>query len=70
MEDLDIKVNKEEGGLLTLTIPMYRSDVTRPEDVIEEILRIYGFDRVSIPDRVHSSLTFQDRSKSSHGLIV
>ena len=61
LEDLDIKVLNEEGGLLTLSIPMYRSDVTRPEDVIEEILRIYGFDRVSIPDRVHSSLTFQDR---------
>ena len=61
LEDLDIKVLNEEDGWLTLSIPMYRSDVTRPEDVIEEILRIYGFDRVSIPDRVHSSLTFQDR---------
>ena len=61
LEDLDMKVLHEEGGWLTLSIPMYRSDVTRPEDVIEEILRIYGFDRVSIPDRVHSSLTFQDR---------
>ena len=61
LEDLDIKVLNEEGGWLTLSIPMYRSDVMRPEDVIEEILRIYGFDRVSIPDRVHSSLTFHDR---------
>ena len=61
LEDLDIKVVSEESGWLTLSIPMYRSDVNRPEDVIEEILRIYGFDRVSIPDRVHSSLTFQDR---------
>ena len=61
LEDLDIKVLNDEGGWLTLSIPMYRSDVKRPEDVIEEILRIYGFDRVSIPDRVHSSLTFQDR---------
>ena len=61
LEDLDIKVLNDEGGWLMLSIPMYRSDVKRPEDVIEEILRIYGFDRVSIPDRVHSSLTFQDR---------
>ena len=37
-------------------VPAYRSDVTRPADVVEEILRIHGFDQINIPTRISSTL--------------
>ena len=45
---LEIKIeNSNEGGML-VEIPHYRVDVTRPADVIEEILRVYGYNNVKI----------------------
>ena len=45
---LEIKIeNSNEGGML-VEIPQYRVDVTRPADVIEEILRVYGYNNVKI----------------------
>ena len=41
---------------MTLQVPAYRSDVTRPADIIEEILRIHGFDQIEIPSRISSAL--------------
>ena len=52
LKGLDIKVeNKVENGF-TVMVPPYRNDVTREADVIEEILRIYGFNNVEIPENV------------------
>ena len=48
LASLDIVVVSESEDLLTLQIPLYRVDVTREADVIEEILRIYGFNNVEI----------------------
>ncbi|MDQ1296978.1 MAG: phenylalanyl-tRNA synthetase beta chain, partial [Bacteroidota bacterium] len=42
LELLDIKVLREDGDIMDLEIPLYRVDVQREADVIEEILRIYG----------------------------
>ena len=53
---LDIKVLKEQGDHLTLSIPAYRVDVTREADVVEEVLRIYGFNNVPIPEKLNSSM--------------
>ena len=39
-----------------MKVPAYRSDVTRPADVAEEILRIHGFDHVPIPERMTGTL--------------
>ena len=48
LEWLDIKiVNEEEEGWWALEVPAYRVDVTRPADVVEEILRIYGFNELA-----------------------
>ncbi len=55
-ENLDIKVLEKRGDVLMLSIPTYRSDVTRQADVIEEILRIYGFNSVEVPERLLSSV--------------
>ncbi len=56
---LDIKIESEENGTMVLRIPTYRVDVTRPCDVIEEILRIYGYNNVGFTDHVNSSLSYK-----------
>ena len=56
---LDMKITKETADELTLQVPAYRVDVTRPCDVVEDILRIYGYNNVEIPTAVKSSLTIK-----------
>ncbi len=53
---LDIKIIKENKNELELAIPPYRADVTRPADVAEEILRIYGYNNTPVADKLHASL--------------
>ena len=59
LKDLDFEVKNEGADSLTLNVPLYRADVTREADVIEEIMRIYGFNNIPIPSRVKSTLSFQ-----------
>jgi len=49
-------LNETEDGL-TLLVPSYRVDVTREADVIEEILRIFGYNFIEIPEKVYSSIS-------------
>ena len=56
LESLDIHVLQENGDEISIEIPSYRVDVTREADVIEEILRIYGFNLVPIPEKWNLSL--------------
>ncbi|SDS28259.1 phenylalanyl-tRNA synthetase beta subunit [Mucilaginibacter mallensis] len=53
---LDIKIVEESGEGLSLEVPPYRVDVTRDVDVIEEILRIYGYNNIHIPTQIRASL--------------
>ncbi len=53
---LDIKIVKESAEGLSLKVPPYRVDVTREVDVIEEILRIYGYNNIEIPTQIRASL--------------
>ena len=46
-----MKIVEETAEGLSLQIPPYRVDVQRPCDVVEDILRIYGYNNVEIPDR-------------------
>jgi len=48
LELLEIKIIKEEGDKATLSVPTYRVDVQREADIVEEILRIYGYDNVPL----------------------
>ncbi len=48
-----------DGGTMQLEVPTYRVDVRRPCDVIEDILRIYGYNNVAIPASIHASLSFK-----------
>lgn len=57
LELLDIKVVSNNAGLLTLEVPAYRVDVQREIDVVEEILRIYGFNSVDMPEKLTSSIS-------------
>lgn len=52
LEWLEIKIVAEQGKNWHLQIPPYRHDVTRPADVVEEILRIYGFNAVPLPTKM------------------
>jgi len=58
---LDISVIEEKRDVMTLEIPTYRVDVHREADVIEEILRIYGYNNVEISEHVNSTLTWQEK---------
>lgn len=70
---LEMKVMSETEEGLTLKVPAYRVDVQRPCDVVEDILRIYGYNNVEIPTSVKSSLTIKgdvDRSIKLENLIA
>lgn len=54
---LDIKIEKEQGDMLAVVVPPYRVDVRREADLVEEILRIYGYNNVEISDSVRSTLS-------------
>ena len=56
LKDLDIQILSDNGDNLEIQIPAYRVDVTREADVVEEILRIYGFNLVPIPEKWNLSL--------------
>jgi phenylalanyl-tRNA synthetase beta chain len=58
---LDIAILNEESDILHLEIPAYRVDVKLEADVIEEILRIYGYNNVEINSHVNSTLTYNDK---------
>jgi phenylalanyl-tRNA synthetase beta chain len=67
LKDLDIDVETENDTQIELSIPPYRIDVTREEDVIEEILRIYGYNNISIPKQIKSSISYS-KKPNSHDL--
>ena len=56
LQSLDIKVVAENGREWHLEVPNYRVDVTREADVIEEILRIYGFNHIELPKKMAISV--------------
>lgn len=58
LEALEVKVLAEKDGVLTVAVPPYRVDVQREADLIEDILRIYGYNNVEIPSRVRSTLSY------------
>jgi phenylalanyl-tRNA synthetase beta chain len=61
LTDLGINVISESRTSLVVSVPTYRFDVTREADIIEEILRIYGYNNIDIPSAVRSSLSFSEK---------
>jgi len=60
LASLDIKINSVTDGGIGLTIPSYRVDVTREADVIEEILRVYGYNNVEFSHKLNTSISFSE----------
>ena len=67
-ESLEMKVLEENADGLKLEIPAYRVDVTRPCDVVEDILRIYGYNNVEIPTQLKGSLVIKGDEDQKHKL--
>ncbi|MBT8262537.1 MAG: phenylalanine--tRNA ligase subunit beta [Bacteroidia bacterium] len=57
LTSLEIKVNNVTESGIGLTIPAYRNDVTREADVIEEILRVYGYNKVGFSEKLNASIS-------------
>ena len=69
---LEMKITGETPEALSLLVPAYRVDVQRPCDVVEDILRIYGYNNVEIPTSVKSSLSVKgdvDKSVKLQNLV-
>jgi phenylalanyl-tRNA synthetase beta chain len=65
---LEMKVLCETAEALTIEVPAYRVDVTRPCDVVEDILRIYGYNNVESPTQLKSSLVIKGDEDQKHKL--
>ncbi|MFT4601201.1 MAG: phenylalanyl-tRNA synthetase beta chain [Arenicella sp.] len=59
LKELDIEMISESDEEVILKVPAYRVDVTREADITEEVLRIYGFNNVAIPEKLNTSITFR-----------
>jgi len=68
LRSLEIRIADKKDDVLQLDIPTYRVDVTRDVDVIEDILRIYGYNNIEINDVLKSNLSFQTPTDLSHKL--
>ncbi len=71
LEWLDFRIRERNAQILHVVVPAYRTDVYRPADVIEEILRIHGYDQVPIPEQLkmpavpHAALTLESLHQQS-----
>ncbi len=59
LKSLEIEITSESDTALELLVPTYRVDVQRPCDVVEDLLRVYGYNNVEFGDTVHSSLSYK-----------
>ena len=66
LTSLEMTIDSETDEGLELTVPAYRVDVQRPCDVVEDILRIYGYNNVEIPTTLRNSLTQKTIHDLSH----
>lgn len=72
-KDLGMKVLESTSEGMKLEVPAFRVDVQKPCDIVEEILRIYGYNNVEIPSQLKSSLTTKgelDRSNKLQNLVA
>lgn len=67
-QSLEMKIVSENEEGMELLVPAYRVDVRRPCDVVEDILRIYGYNNVEIPTQLKSSLTVEGDEDREHRL--
>lgn len=68
LRSLEIEITGEKDGVASLLVPTYRVDVRRQCDVVEDVLRIYGYNNVVFPSSLHSSLSFKSFTDSADDL--
>ncbi len=61
LASLEIKITSETDHGLNLVVPPYRVDVTRPADIVEEILRVYGYNNIQYSDKINASVEPSDK---------
>ena len=61
LTSLDIKVNNVTEAGLGLTVPAYRNDVQREADIIEEILRVYGYNNINTTEKLNASIAYSGK---------
>jgi phenylalanyl-tRNA synthetase beta chain len=61
LSSLEIQIDHEGNDALLLSVPPFKVDVQREQDVIEEVLRIYGYNNIEIPVELNSSLSFSEK---------
>tara|TARA_R110002049_G_scaffold609_8_gene3481 strand:+ start:804 stop:3230 length:2427 start_codon:yes stop_codon:yes gene_type:complete len=70
LASLEIKINSETEGGLGLTIPSYRTDVQREADIIEEILRVYGYNNIEFSHKLNTSISFDSNKDTKIENVV
>ncbi|MCD7938010.1 MAG: phenylalanine--tRNA ligase subunit beta, partial [Tannerellaceae bacterium] len=68
LESLEIRIVEETAEGLRLQVPLYRIDVQKDVDIIEDILRIYGYNNIEIGENVKSNLSYQSPTDRSYQL--
>ncbi len=61
LKSLDYNILSSEESAVTVTVPTYRVDVTREVDIIEDLLRIYGYNNVEFSEELHTSLSYANK---------
>lgn len=61
LTSLGMEIISEGADALLLSVPPYKPDVQREVDVIEEVLRVYGYNNIDVPDAVRSSISFSQK---------
>jgi phenylalanyl-tRNA synthetase beta chain len=70
LASLEIKISSETEGGLGLTIPSYRTDVQREADIVEEILRVYGYNNIEFSHKLNTSISFDSNKETKIENVV
>tara|TARA_B100000795_G_scaffold270029_1_gene262016 strand:- start:64 stop:2490 length:2427 start_codon:yes stop_codon:yes gene_type:complete len=70
LASLEIKISSETEGGLGLTIPSYRADVQREADIVEEILRVYGYNNIEFSHKLNTSISFDSNKETKIENVV
>jgi phenylalanyl-tRNA synthetase beta chain len=65
LDSLDVEVRGREGEVLHVAVPPYRVDVQREADLVEDVLRVYGYNNIEISDHVNSTLSYAPKPNKS-----
>ena len=68
LDALEIRTESRNGDVRHLLVPTYRVDVRRPCDVVEDILRIYGYNNIEMPAALHASLSYKTATDAADDL--